>query len=85
MFAYTCKCRKIIPIQREYRKIFWTRDQGLFSLLISKDVLDDFLKEHGDAYTALDKGEQKSLNKKLNKLCTTFVKGVHMSQASMLE
>ncbi len=85
MFAYTCKCRKIIPIQREYRKIFWARDQGLFSLLISKDVLDDFLKEHGSAYTALDKCEQKSLNKALNKLCTTLVKRVYMSQAYMLD
>ncbi|MBP5481275.1 MAG: hypothetical protein J6Y22_05950 [Paludibacteraceae bacterium] len=57
----------------------------MFSLFISKDVLDDFLKEHGSAYTALDKCEQKSLNKALNKLCTTLVKRVYMSQAYVLD
>ena len=66
-------------------EVHFPQDFGKVAGLFSKDVLDDFLKEHGDAYTALDKGEQKSLNKKLNKLCTAFVKGVHMSQASMLE
>ena len=30
-------------------------------------VLEDFLKEHGNLYTALEKSEQKLLNKELNK------------------
>ena len=34
-----------------------------FDIYIFDDALDDFLKEHGSAYTALDKYEQKSLNK----------------------
>lgn len=66
-------------------EVQFPKDFGKVMGLFSKDVLDDFLKEHGSAYTALDKCEQKSLNKALNKLCTAFVKGVHMSQASMLE
>lgn len=54
------------------------KDFGKVMGLFSKDVLEDFLKEHGSAYTALDKCEQKSLNKELNKLCTTLVKRVFM-------
>jgi hypothetical protein len=53
--------------------------------MFSKDVLDDFLKEHGSAYTALDKYEQKMLNKELNKLCTTLVKKVYVNRVYMTE
>ena len=52
---------------------------------LSKDVLDDFLKEHGGSYAALDKCEQKLLNKELDKLCTALVKQVYMSQAYIIE
>ena len=62
-------------------EVHFPKDFGKVMGLFSKDVLDDFLKEHGSAYTALDKCEQKSLNKELNKLCTTLVKKVYMSQA----
>ena len=61
------------------------KDFGKVMGLLSKDVLDDFLKEHGGSYSALDKCEQKSLNKELNKLCTTLVKQVYMSQAYIIE
>ena len=44
-------------------------------------VLEDFLKEHGNLYTALEKSEQKLLNKELNKFYTALVKQVYMSQA----
>lgn len=66
-------------------EVQFPKDFGKVMGLFSKDVLDDFLKEHGSAYTALDKCEQKSLNKALNKLCTTLVKRVYMSQAYMLD
>lgn len=66
-------------------EVQFPKDFGKVMGLFSKDVLDDFLKEHGSAYTALDKCEQKSLNKALNKLCTTLVKRVYMSQSYMLD
>ena len=66
-------------------EVHFPKDFGKVMGLFSKDVLDDFLKEHGSAYTALDKCEQKSLNKELNKLCTIFVKKVYMSHAYILD
>ena len=53
--------------------------------LFSKDVLEDFLKEHGNLYAALEKSEQKLLIKELNKFCTALVKQVYMSQAYIIE
>ena len=53
--------------------------------LFGKDTLDDFLKEHGGSYAALDKCEQKSFNKEMNRLCTSLVKKVYMGQAYILE
>ena len=61
------------------------KDFGKLMGMFSKDVLDDFLKEHGSAYTALDKYEQKMLNKELNKLCTTLVKKVYVNRVYMTE
>lgn len=66
-------------------EVHFPKDFGKVMGLFSKDVLDDFLKEHGGSYAALDKCEQKSLNKELNKLCTTLVKQVYMSQAYIIE
>ncbi len=62
-------------------EVHFPKDFGKVMGSFSKDVLEDFLKEHGAAYSALDKCEQKSLNKELNKRCTTLVKDVYMSQA----
>ena len=66
-------------------EVHFPKDFGKVMGLFSKDVLDDFLKEHGGSYSALDKCEQKSLNKELNKLCTALVKQVYMSQAYIIE
>ena len=66
-------------------EVHFPKDFGKVMGLLSKDVLDDFLKEHGGSYSALDKCEQKSLNKELNKLCTALVKQVYMSQAYIME
>lgn len=52
--------------------------------MFSKDILDDFLKEHGGQYSALDKCEQKSLNRELNKLSTGFVKEILLSKAYII-
>lgn len=60
------------------------KDFGKIMGLFSKDVLEDFLKEHGGDYSALDKSEQKLLNKELNKLATALVKKVYMSQAYII-
>ena len=61
------------------------KDFGKIMGLFTKDALDDFLKEHGSAYAALEKSEQKLLNKELNKLATALVKQVYMSQAYITE
>jgi len=66
-------------------EVHFPKDFGRLMGHFSRDVLDDFLKEHGGSYSALDKCEQKSLNKELNKLCTTLVKQVYMSQAYIIE
>ena len=57
------------------------KDFGKIMGLFAKDILDDFLKEHGGVYSALDKCEKKSLNRELNKLATDFVKKVLLNQA----
>ena len=66
-------------------EVHFPKDFGRVMGLFSKDVLEDFLKEHGGSYSSLDKCEQKSLNKELNKLCTSLVKQVYMSQAYIIE
>lgn len=59
-------------------------DFGKIMGMFSKDILEDFMKEHGGAYTALDKCEQKSLNRELNKLATGFVKEILLSKAYII-
>ena len=61
------------------------KDFGKIMGLFSKDVLEDFLKEHGGEYGCLEKSEQKLLNKELNKLATALVKKAYMSQAYILD
>lgn len=57
------------------------KDFGKIMGLFSKDILDDFLKEHSGEYIALDKCEQKSFNRELNKLATEFVRQALHSKA----
>ena len=66
-------------------EVHFPKDFGKVMGLFSRDVLEDFLKEHGNLYTALEKSEQKLLNKELNKFCTALVKQVYMSQAYIIE
>ena len=66
-------------------EVHFPKDFGKVMGLFSKDVLEDFLKEHGNLYAVLEKSEQKLLNKELNKFCTALVKQVYMSQAYIIE
>jgi Rnl2 family RNA ligase len=54
------------------------RDAGKLIGLLSKDVLDDFLKEYESEYALLEKSEQKILNTHSNKLATNLIKRVLM-------
>ena len=66
-------------------EVHFPKDFGKVMGLFLKDVLADFLKEHGGEFDALDKCEQKTLNKEVNKLCTALVTQVYMSQAYIIE
>ena len=50
------------------------KDTGKLTGLFSKDILDDFLKENSKAYEALEKNEQKALNRHANSLATEMIK-----------
>lgn len=66
-------------------EVTFPKDFGKVMGLFAKDILDDFLKEHGGEYSALDKCEQKSLNRELNKLATDFVKQTFISKAYIID
>lgn len=66
-------------------EVSFPKDFGKVMGLYAKDILEDFLKEHGGEYSALDKCEQKSLNRELNKLATDFVKATFINQAYILD
>jgi len=53
------------------------KDTGKLIGLFSKDILDDFLKEHSGKYAALEKSEQKILNRHINSLATDLIKKVY--------
>lgn len=53
------------------------KDTGKLIGLFSKDILDDFLKEHSGKYEALEKSEQKILNRHINSLATNMIKEVY--------
>jgi len=59
------------------------RDTGKLIGLFSKDILDDFLKEHSGEYTALEKSEQKILNRHANALATDLIKKVYFQTPSL--
>ncbi|MDR1582132.1 MAG: RNA ligase, Rnl2 family [Prevotellaceae bacterium] len=53
------------------------KDTGKLIGLFSKDILEDFLKEHSEQYHSLEKEEQKILNKNINSQATTLIKKVY--------
>ncbi len=66
-------------------EVSFPKDFGKVMGFFAKDILEDFLKDHGGEYSALDKCEQKSLNRELNKMATDFVKATFMNQAYILD
>lgn len=60
-------------------EVSFPKDTGKLIGLMSKDVVDDYLKEYSGRYAALEKSEQKILNKHINKLSTELIKKVYMS------
>lgn len=60
-------------------EVSFPNDAGKLIGLLSKDVLEDFLKEHSGSYAGLEKSEQKIFNRHLNKLSVELIKKVYMS------
>jgi len=54
------------------------KDTGKLIGLFSKDILDDFLKEHSGKYAMLEKSEQKILNRHINMQATGLIKQVYL-------
>jgi len=50
------------------------KDIGKLIGLFSRDILEDFLKEHSGEYAAIEKSEQKILNRHANLLATNLIK-----------
>jgi Rnl2 family RNA ligase len=55
------------------------KDTGKLIGLFSKDILDDFLKEHSVRYHSLEKNEQKILNKQINSQASTLIKQIYFN------
>ncbi len=60
-------------------EVVFPKDTGKLIGLLSKDILEDFLKEHSGIYASLEKSEQKILNRYINKQATDLIKKVYMS------
>lgn len=69
---------RLINVVSHVGEISIPKDLGKIMGLLSKDALIDFLKEHGETYSDLEKSEQKVLNKELNRLATEMTKKVYM-------
>lgn len=61
-------------------EVSFPKDTGKVLGMFCKDTLEDFLKEHGGEYSGLDKCEQKSLNKEVNKLCSIVLTSEYLSK-----
>jgi Rnl2 family RNA ligase len=59
--------------------VSFPKDAGKLIGLLSKDVLEDYLKEHSGSYAGLEKSEQKIFNRHLNKLSVDLIKKLYMS------
>ena len=61
-------------------EVSFPKDTGKVLGMFCMDTLEDFLKEHGGEYSGLDKCEQKSLNKEVNKLCSIVLTSEYLSK-----
>ena len=88
--TYSTELNALLPVTEEYvtenrlnnvishiGQISLPRDTGKLIGLFSKDILDDFLKEHSGEYAAIEKSEQKILNRHINMKATELIKKVH--------
>jgi len=88
--TYSEALNALLPVTEEYitenrlanvvshiGQISVPRDTGKLIGLFSKDILDDFLKENSGKYAALEKSEQKILNRHINAGATNVVKKVY--------
>ena len=65
-------------------EVEFPKDFGKVMGALTKDAIEDFLKEHKDAYMALEKGDQKQVNKRMSSMSADVVKKVYMSQAYII-
>jgi len=66
--------QRLANVISHYGEVKLPNDLGKLIGLLTKDALEDFLKEQGGSYACLEKSEQKILNKELNKLCSSLTK-----------
>ena len=90
--SYSETLNELLPIVEQYvtenrlnnvvskiGQISVPKDTGKLIGLFSKDILDDFLKEHSGRYAAIEKSEQKILNRHINSLATDLIKKVYFN------
>ena len=88
--SYSESLNKLLPVTEQYvtenrlnnvvskiGHISVPKDTGKLIGLFSKDILEDFLKEHSGEYAAIEKSEQKILNRHINALATNLIKKVY--------
>jgi len=87
--SYSEELNNLLPVTEQYAtenrlnnvvskigQISVPKDTGKLIGLFSKDILDDFLKEHSGEYASIEKSEQKILNRHINSLATELIKKV---------
>ena len=85
--TYSVELNALLPVTEEYitenrlnnvmskiGQISIPKETGKLIGLFSKDILDDFLKEHSGEYAAIEKSEQKILNRHINMKATELIK-----------
>ena len=88
--SYSEELKNLLPVVEDYvtenrlsnvaskiGHISVPKDTGKLIGLFSKDILEDFLKEHSGEYVELEKSEQKILNRHANELATDLIKKVY--------
>jgi Rnl2 family RNA ligase len=85
--SYSTVLNELLPVVEQYitenrlnnviskiGEVSFPKDTGKLIGLFSKDILEDFLKEHSGEYAAIEKSEQKILNRHVNLLATNLIK-----------
>ena len=90
--SYSESLNNLLPVAEEYvtenrlnnvvskiGHISLPSDTGKLIGLFSKDILDDFLKEHSGEYAGIEKSEQKILNRHINSLAADLIKQIYFN------